>query len=677
MSIKAGADSKSRWAAMLQTLHQAEPILQKLHDELNVNVVVYRFGEDVTPEEQIILGGRADGRRTDFGKLLHTVADRHGADRNLRGLLILSDGADNGTAYPPLTEAGRLRRLPCPIHTFGLGKTTTDIRQRDIAVTAIKADPSPVPVKAKLTVTGILDAPGFFNPNVKVRLFIDDKEVDAKQFSLPKETGNEVQLSADAPDRPGEIKVTIKADPHVGEMVADNNEISTYVTVIKEGISVLLVDKLRSPEPQRICDALKEYRSIRLYPAWHVSDTPAKEDLLQLDKRHYDVIILGDLSVRRLRHLDPLRPETGEGSLLGEIAKQVKERGAGLMVIGGYESFGNSDWQGTPLADILPVEVDTPGQVESEIQMEPTAKGLSHYLLRLVEKPDANKELWNRLPKLDGMNRMGQVKKGATVLAERAGSMEPVLVGMDYGKGRTLAFGADTTWRWEFLGLPKSTEGIEAHAHFWKQIVYWLAHQDKGEGNIQVKLDARRLPTGGKLDFTVAMFGKEGEPIGPNRSPRYEVTIEDPQKNQGRVGTAREGEAERGHFWKTEQPGEYQLVVRGWYKDEKGQEIGGGEPARTRFLVYQDNSELMRRAADHDFLAKLANAGGGKFFPAEELPPFLKDLQKLPLPQGGPKANLWPDWRRHTLSGFVVTFFLLFVGLLSTEWLLRRRWGMV
>src|SRR5216683_2304161 len=53
MSIQDEADSKSRWAVMLQTLHQAEPILQKLHDELNVNVVVYRFGEDVTPEEQV------------------------------------------------------------------------------------------------------------------------------------------------------------------------------------------------------------------------------------------------------------------------------------------------------------------------------------------------------------------------------------------------------------------------------------------------------------------------------------------------------------------------------------------------------------------------------------------------------------------------------------------------
>jgi uncharacterized membrane protein len=677
MTIQDEADTKSRWAAMLRTLQQSEATFQQLHDNQNVNVVVYRFAEEAIPEEHIIPGGQADGKRTDFGKMLHSIADRHGADKNLRGLIIMSDGADNGTVYPALSEASRLRRLPCPVYTFALGKTTTDVRQRDIAMTAIKADPSPVPVKGKLTVTGTLDAPGFFSPDVTVRLFIDDKEVSAKEFKLPKETGNEVQMTADAPDKPGEIKVTLKADPRPDETVPDNNEISTYVTVIKEGISVLLVDKLRFPEPQRICDALSEYRSIRVFPVWHASDTPAHEDLLQVDKRHYDVIILGDLSARRLRDLDPQRPETGNGSLLAEIAKQVKERGAGLLVTGGYESLSNSDWQGTPLADVLPVELDAPGQVDAEIQMEPTAKGISHFLMRLTDNPEANKQLWSRLPKLDGMNRMGRPKPGAVVLAEQAGKGDPILVGMDYGRGRTLAFAADTTWRWQLLGQPKSNEGVEAHAHFWKQLIYWLAHQDKGEGSIQVKLDSRRLPAGGKLDFTVEMFGKEGERIGPNRSPRYEVMVEDPHKNSGRVGTAREGENERGHFWKTDQPGEYELVARGWYKDEKGQEVSGGEPARTRFLVYQDNSELMRRAADHDFLAKLANAGGGKFFPAEELPRFLRDLHKLPLPQGGPKANLWPDWRRHSLSGFLVMFLLLFVALLSTEWFLRRRWGMV
>src|SRR5438445_3586706 len=552
MSIQDEAGPRSRWEAMLRILRQAEPIVQKLHDEQNVNVVVYSFAEEAVPEDRLVPGGKADGTRTDFGRMLHAMYERHGTDRNLRGLLILSDGADNGVSFPALTEAGRLRRLPCPIHTFGLGKTTTDVRQRDIAVTAIKAAPSPVPAKGKLTVTANVDAPGFTGEEVNARLFIDDKDVEATKFNMAKETGNEVQLSTDAPDKPGEIKVTIKTDPKQGEMVAENNEISTYVTVIKEGISVLVVDKLRFPEPQRICDALAQYRGIHVYPAWHASDTPASEDLLQLDKRHYDVIILGDLSAKRLRDLDPQRPEAGKGSLVDELARQVKERGAGLLMMGGNETFGNSDWQGTPLADVLPVELDVPGQTDVEIQLEPTDKGLSHYLMRLTESPDANKQLWSRLPKLHGMTQMGKPKPGATILASRAGGTEPILVGMDYGRGRSLAFAGDTTWRWERLGQPKSNEGVEAHAHFWKQIVYWLAHQDKGEGSIQVKLDSRRLPAGGKLDFSVAMVGKDGEPIPANRSPRFEITVEDPQKIGSRVGTAREGENERGHFWKTE-----------------------------------------------------------------------------------------------------------------------------
>src|SRR5205814_3262315 len=186
------------------------------------------------PEDRVVPGGRADGKRTDFGKMLHMMYERHGTDRNLRGVAVLSDGADNGVSFPALTEASRLRRLPCPIHTFGLGKTTTDVRQRDIAVTAIKADPSPVPVKGKLTVTANVDAPGFTGEDVNARLFIDDKEVEAKKFNLSKETGNEVQLTTDAPDKPGEIKVTIKTDPKQGEMVAAKKECSACVTVSKE-----------------------------------------------------------------------------------------------------------------------------------------------------------------------------------------------------------------------------------------------------------------------------------------------------------------------------------------------------------------------------------------------------------------------------------------------------------
>jgi hypothetical protein len=94
-------------------------------------------------------------------------------------------------------------------------------------------------------------------------------------------------------------------------------------------------------------------------------------------------------------------------------------------------------------------------------------------------------------------------------------------------------------------------------------------------------------------------------------------------------------------------------------------------------LIYQDDAELTHRAADHEFLTKLAAAGGGTFHKAEEFPRFLADLTKNPLQQAKPKAELWPNWRQNTLSGFRVAIFLLFVCLVSLEWLLRRFWGLV
>ncbi len=53
------------------------------------------------------------------------------------------------------------------------------------------------------------------------------------------------------------MKVALKVDPLPGEISQLNNEISTYVTVTKEGISVLYVEgKFGSWEPKYIRLAL-------------------------------------------------------------------------------------------------------------------------------------------------------------------------------------------------------------------------------------------------------------------------------------------------------------------------------------------------------------------------------------------------------------------------------------
>src|SRR5438105_2255175 len=154
MTIQDEFGGRSRSDVLQQLLEQCEPELKRLQDEFNVTVVKYQFAEDLREAER----HSPDGKRTDFAQMLQSLFKIHGRDRGLRALVILSDGADNGTRVPPLGEAAKWRALPCPTYTFGLGQPTTADTQSDIALVNITTEPSPVPVKGKLRVRGIVDA---------------------------------------------------------------------------------------------------------------------------------------------------------------------------------------------------------------------------------------------------------------------------------------------------------------------------------------------------------------------------------------------------------------------------------------------------------------------------------------------------------------------------------------
>ncbi len=662
MSIQDEVDGQSRWGAALRTLQRCEPVLRRLREENNVNVVFYRFAGDVADFDP---AGKPDGPRTDFGELLHTLFDRHRAEPHLRGLIILSDGADNGTRYQPLPLAAQWRSLPCPVSTVAFGKPTTNDKQSDIALTSINPEPSPVPVKGELTVRGTIDAPGFENSTVRVGVYFDDSDQPAstQDVTLALTADNKIAVKCTAPDKPGEIKVTLKVEKLPGEITYANNEISTYLTVTKEGVSVLLVDRERVWEPQRIADALREDPRIRLYTAWLRGTqplTPGQVDLFQFDKQHYDVIIIGDVTADRLRE--------GSPDALQAIYRLVNERGSGLLMMGGDACFGRS-WKDTPVEKLLPVQVvGEADQVDRPVRMVPTEAGLRHYVLRLADNPGDNRALWDRLAPLNGYTKLPPVKQGTVVLAGvNAADGEPLLVAQNYGAGRVLAFGGDTTFRWV-----TDEQGRLAHARFWKQLVLWLAKQEEVEGSVWVKPDTRRLAAGSKLGFSVGVRGKGGVDL---KEGQFEVHVVGPKETKSAVPTARTKEEERGTFWKTDAPGEYRLVVTGKAKDTDGHEVAG--EATARFLVYQDDAEMVRRAADHDFLKKLASTGGGEFLRPEDLEGYLEKLRTQPVVVDRPKTNAWPNWRANRLSGFLVSFFLLFVAILSLEWFLRRRWGLV
>src|SRR5204862_5941563 len=79
-------------------------------------------------------------------------------------------------------------------------------------------------------------------------------------------------------------------------------------------------------------------------------------------------------------------------------------------------------------------------------------------------------------------------------------------------------------------------------------------------------------------------------------------------------------------IWAPPAPGEYTFLVEGKAKTPLGQPIEGRDIAR--FLVIETDRELLRPAADHDFLEKLAAATDGKFARADERA-FLQALSDL------------------------------------------------
>ena len=97
-----------------------------------------------------------------------------------------------------------------------------------------------------------------------------------------------------------------------------------------------------------------------------------------------------------------------------------------------------------------------------------------------------------------------------------------------------------------------------------------------------------------------------------------------------------------------------------------GQAIGEDS---ARFLVSQDDKELEAPTADPGLLSAIATATGGKVLKPEEL---LKELKTLDLRQfrefeSQEEFRLWDNW----------PMLLLFVSVISLEWFIRRKMGMV
>lgn len=671
MTVKDGSAGATRREALLKALDDAKEPLEHLGKDIEIRR--FDFDEELKPVDAF--SPEAAGQQTAIGYILDLLP-RATEGKRIAAVLMLSDGAERAIAphdVDPRGAATRLADQQIRVDTVSFGGSALAETSLDLIAEDLEVSPT-VFVKNRVVVGAKIRALGAVDREVVVRL-----EVEEPSGFLP---GQPAKMKLAAPPRklkidrgqdvipvefefvaetPGEFKLKLEAMPLEGEAILANNSMTTYITVLKGGISVVYFDQVRAEQKsvRRIDespDIRLDFKPIRLGP---LGPKPTIEEEW-FQPGQYDVYIIGSV------------PAAVFGKAVLEKLARAVEQGAGLLMTGGTLSFGPGGYADTALADVLPVEmlrterqngdvVDPTLHYEPPLVMLPTTLGLQHFVMRL-STPDKNLERWKALQaqdgaKLDGANKFTRLKDGALVLAESAGKKYPLLMAQDFGRGRTMAFAADSTFHWYQYGFH------EEHQRFWQQMVLWLAHKDQqGDESVWVKLDARRFRIGQPVGMTLGARDTEKRPVD---DAQFKIEVIGPGDKRQLVTPQRAGADNIAKFLDTREPGEYRVRVEA---SKEGLPIG--LPAEARFVVYDQDLELHNPAADFTLLEEIARITGGSSVPPEELGAHLRHLARQGLNLEVTEVKRISLWD----NGIVL---VLFVLALSLEWYFRKRRGLV
>jgi uncharacterized membrane protein len=361
----------------------------------------------------------------------------------------------------------------------------------------------------------------------------------------------------------------------------------------------------------------------------------------------FQAVILGDIEATHFT-----------AKQLDLLERFVKERGGGLLMLGGVNSFGPGKYAGTPVGRMLPLVVSPadPDYSDERYHGRVVAENLTHPVMRLSPDPDANRRLWEKAPPLIGITPVRGVKPGATLLISHETKPLPVFAVQNYGQGRVAAFTSGGSWYWQ-VSMPASNE---FHERFWKQLIRWLVVGAREQLTAEVDADVVARREAVQVRSTA---------LGPDLRPVNDAVviarITDPLGNSEEIPMD----------WVLSQEGVYQCRVvpeqKGDYRVSVRVEGWSVEPADTGFLVGEPLIEFANAGLKAEMLEEMARTTGGYYFRPQDAESIVDAVAQSV--ESARVAGIEPQDREIWDSPFV---FGLILGIMGVEWFVRRRSGL-
>lgn len=616
-------------------------------------VITYGFAE---VPKRLQRPAQLDGRGAATGlfRAIHDV-DAELQAVPLSSVVMLTDGCRNigGSAAD---AAAMLEARGVPLYILGLGNPTPPA---DLEVVQVLA-PERVRRNSGVELDITLRHTGFDAP-FDVQLERDGKPV----LTLPANpvAGSDIlrMRIAFTPDHDGSAAYRVSIPAAEGEKYTQNNAREFSLSVQDDRLPVLYIEGSPRTEYRYLRRALARDPDFRLVGVLRLaenrffiqgsndSEAFLKDGFPKTAEQlfRFQAIILGDIEA------DVFTPEQ-----MKLFEAFVKTRGGGLLMLGGVNAFGLGKYTDTPVGRMLPVTIspNDPQYSDEEFLAKPEEVNLSHPVMKLALDPLENVNIWDAAPRLIGITPVSGLKPGASLLLKSAKDSRPVLAVQEYGSGRVAAFTSGGSWYWR-MAVDVSDE---FHEKFWKQLIRWLVVGVKEQLTVQTDAEiyARRDP----VTVRAVVLGKDLVPVN---DAKVWVAITDP------LGNAQELPmdwilSEEGVYqcrYVPEEEGAYRLAVRieGW----------AGAPLEKGFLVNPPVIEFADAGLKRDALKQMAAATHGGYYEIDELPKMIKDVKAC----AGQAAVRRAKPQDHPLWDMPMLF-LLVLGLMGAEWLLRRRAGL-
>ncbi len=592
--------------------------------------------------------------------LRHVLGDLRGSPP--AAIVLLSDGVN--TEGESLADAGSYaRQKGVPLYTVGLGseQPLRDLELADLLVDEVVFVDDVVNFEFKLTNRGLAGK----TVEVVLREKNDDVVLARMKVTLDADGKSQRLHLPYRPTSVGEFQYVVEVEHLPEEAQPDNNSQERLVAVRKEQIKVLLVQGYPSFEFRYLKHMLERDSTIQLKTVLQDADLEYAEldetalrvfPVRQEELFEFDVVVFGDVN-----------PTYLSTSVLANLNEFVEKKGGGVAFVAGPR-FMPLAYAGTPLEALMPIDLSSasapdPNQVlDDGFVMRPTDLGLVSPQMQLGDSAAENTRIWRDLPPLYWLLDVQQVKPAARVLAEHptrlsaTGRPLPVFIMQYVGAGKVLFHATDDTWRWRYR------LGDVFFARYWVQAIRYLSRSKLlGKDNaVELTADRREYRRGEPVRMRVRFIDERQAPVADDG---VTVVLEREGQANQRVKLLRNA-TNRGIF-----EGTFGEATDGKYHAWVGTPTLEGKAASADFLVVAPPGELEHIQMDAAELKLAADETRGRFYRIQEvdrLPGEFPPGHQVPIESLPPK----PLWNRWWLLA-------AFLGLITSEWILRKRKGML